>query len=353
MKHNINIGRRKIGEGMPCYVIAEAGVNHNGSLERAKDLVAAAVEAGADVVKFQSFNTRAIVTGYAPKAVYQKDTTGHEGTQQHMLSSLELTREEQAELFEYAAAKGIEFMSSPFDLESARMLKDLGVNCFKVPSGCLTYRTLLQEIGSYGRPVILSTGMAGMDEIKVAVNDIKGAGCEDVMLLQCVTDYPADINSVNLRTMLMMGREFDLLYGYSDHTEGDEAVLAAVVLGACVVEKHLTLDRNDTGPDHAASMPGDEFKIMVQRIRRVEAALGSEIKEPSDVELQNRQACRYSIVAARTIEAGSVIGREDLTAKRPGTGISPVEMDVLTGCKIKHDVEADTLIDWNMLEEVS
>lgn len=349
----INIGGRRTGPGMACYIIAEAGVNHNGRLDRAKMLIDAAVDAGADAVKFQSFNTGAIVTGSAPKAGYQKKSGGSEETQEQMLRSLELTYRAQAELFDYAAAQGIEFMSSPFDLESARMLKDLGVNCFKVASGCLTFRPLLEEIGSFGLPVILSTGMADMEEIMVAVDDLQRAGSEDVILLQCVTDYPADINAVNLRAMPVMGTAFDLLYGYSDHTTGDEAVLAAVAMGACVIEKHLTLDRRAAGPDHAASMMPAEFKVMVQRIRRVEDALGVARKAPSAVELENRRVCRYSIVSARPLKAGAVLAKADLTAKRPGSGISPVEMDSLMGRRLKMDVGADALIDWDMLEEVA
>lgn len=350
MKPVVKIGRRRVGAGEPCYIIAEAGVNHNGSMETARQLVAAAAEAGADAVKFQSYKTKAIVTGSAPKADYQKKNAGAYDTQEQMLAALELTDDEQAGLSRFASMQGIDFLSTPFDLESARMLRALGVNAFKVSSGCLTYRSLLVEIASYGLPVILSTGMATMDEVGAAVGTLRDSGSGDIVLLQCVTDYPADIRSVNLRAMPLLGREFGALYGYSDHTVGDEAVLAAVALGACVIEKHLTLDRSGKGPDHAASMMPGEFKTMVARIRRVEASLGVERKEPAEIELINRGICRYSVVAARPIKAGAVLAECDLTAKRPGTGISPAEMERLIGHRVLEDIAADELLGWHMVE---
>lgn len=336
--------------GRRCFIIAEAGVNHNGSLDCAVRLVDAAAEAGADAVKFQSFITSEIVTSAAAKARYQEVATGTGGSQADMLRKLELSSLDILDLKVHAEAAGIKFLSTPFDIRSARALRDAGVACMKISSGCITYSGLLREVGSYGLPVILSTGMADMDEVGAAVADLDCSGCRNIVLLQCVTDYPADIKTVNLRAMLSMGRVFGLPYGYSDHTEGDEAVLAAVALGASVIEKHITLDTASEGPDHASSMMPADFRKMVERIRNVEAALGDGRKTPTQSELANRNACRYSLVAARTIRKGSKLTGADITAKRPGSGIAPSLIDRLTGCTAREEIQQDELLSWEMLE---
>ena len=332
---------------MKTFIIAEAGVNHNGSLKLAKKLVDVAVSAGADAVKFQTFKAEAVVSRFAPKAEYQKQTTDANESQLEMIKKLELSYEDFEELFRYCKNRGIIFMSTPFDIESARFLKDLGVEIFKIPSGEITNYLLLKEIGSYGKEIILSTGMADLGEIEDALEVLTTAGTpkEKITVLHCNTEYPTPYEDVNLRAMLTIKEAFKVKVGYSDHTLGIEIPVAAVALGACVIEKHFTLDKNLPGPDHRASLEPEELKAMVRAIRNVEKALGSGIKKPSPSELKNLPIARKSIVARRAIKKGEIFTEENLTVKRPGTGISPMRWNEVLGRKAPRDFKQDEMIE--------
>ena len=279
----IRIEDKLIGEEEPCFIIAEAGVNHNGSVELAKKLIDAAKDAGADAVKFQTFKAENVVVKDAQKAEYQKETTG-EGSQYEMIKKLELTEEDFRELADYAKEKDIMFLSSPFDKDSIDLLNELDVPAFKVGSGEITNFPLLRYIAKKGKPIILSTGMSTLGEIEEALDVIRSEGVEDIALLHCVSNYPARIEDVNLRAMGTLKQAFKLPVGFSDHTLGITAPIAAVALGACVIEKHFTLDRNLPGPDHKASLEADELKEMVKAIREVEKVLGNGIKRPTKEE---------------------------------------------------------------------
>jgi N,N'-diacetyllegionaminate synthase len=329
------------------FIIAEAGVNHNGSLELAKKLVDVAAEAGADAVKFQTFKAEAVVSRFAPKAEYQKQTTDANESQLEMIKKLELSYEDFEGLFRYSQNRGIIFMSTPFDIESARFLKDLGVEIFKIASGEITNYPLLREIGSYGKEIILSTGMAKLGEIEEALEllTIFGTPKEKITVLHCNTEYPTPYEDVNLRAMLTIREAFKVKVGYSDHTLGIEIPVAAVALGACVIEKHFTLDKNLPGPDHRASLEPEELKAMVRAIRNVEKALGSGIKKPSPSELKNLPIARKSIVARRAIKKGEIFTEDNLTVKRPGTGISPMRWTEVLGRKAPRDFKQDEMIE--------
>ncbi len=333
------------------FVIAEAGVNHNGDIQIAKRLIDAAAEAGADAVKFQTFKTENIVCKTAQKAKYQLATTDQSETQFEMLKKLELTGQMHSELMEYCKQRNILFLSTPFDLESARYLADLGMQIFKIPSGEITNLPYLREIGKYCKKVILSTGMSGMDEVRAAVEVLRKNGTDDITLLHCNSQYPTPMSDVNLLAMVSMREEMDLPVGYSDHTQGVEIPIAATALGATVIEKHFTLDRTMEGPDHKASLEPDELKQMVQGIRKIEAALGNGIKQISSSEKENVKISRKSIVAARMIGANETFTEENLTTKRPGTGISPMWWDELIGHCAKREYHQDDLILENELEK--
>jgi N,N'-diacetyllegionaminate synthase len=328
------------------FIIAEAGVNHNGSLEIAFQLIDVAVAAGADAVKFQTFKAEKIIAVNAPKAGYQKKTTDSGESQLEMVRKLELDEAAHRRLYQYCQHKGIQFLSSPFDIESVQMLASLGLNTFKIPSGEITNLPYLREIGRLKKEVILSTGMSDMEEIRTALNVLYKCGVEkkNITLLHCNTEYPTPMADVNLRAMLAMAEMFEVRVGYSDHTLGIEVSIAAVALGAAVIEKHFTLDRNMEGPDHRASLEPDELKAMVAAIRNVEAALGSGIKMPSPSELRNRAIVRKSVVAARNIKKGEPFTEENITAKRPGHGISPMRWDEVLGQAAQKDYEKDDLI---------
>lgn len=332
---------------MKTLIIAEAGVNHNGSLELAKQLVASAAAAGADLVKFQSFITGKIISQQAPKAEYQKNTTGTDESQYEMVRKLELSRAEHEELIEECRRHGIGFFSTAFDSNSFDMLVELGLNQVKIPSGELTNLPLLRYVTRLGMPVILSTGMAGLGDIEAALDVIEKAGTPRslITLLHCTTEYPTPMEDVNLRAMLSLKSAFGVEVGYSDHTPGIEIPIAAVALGATVIEKHFTLDRSLPGPDHQASLEPQELKAMVDAIRNIERALGDGIKRPSASELKNKPIARKSLVASRPIRAGETFDADNLDTKRPGTGISPMRWDEVVGRTAPRDFATDELIE--------
>lgn len=332
-------------ENNSTFIIAEAGVNHNGSFELAKKLVDKAVWAGADCIKFQTFNSKNLVSKNAQKAEYQKKTTDSSESQLDMLKKLELSKEEFVELRDYCNQKEIMFLSTPFDLESIDFLASIGVNTWKVPSGEITNYPFLRAIGKRKESVIMSTGMCTLDEVRDALNVLKGFGTTDITLLHCTTEYPAPYDSVNLKAMLTLQNEFGFNVGYSDHTNGIEIPVAAVAMGASVIEKHFTLDKNMEGPDHKASLEPDELKLMVQSIRNVEVALGNGKKKPSEAEKKNIAIARKSIVAACDIKKGEVFTEDNLTAKRPGNGISPMSWNTILGTKSIRDFKTDELIE--------
>lgn len=327
------------------FIIAEAGVNHNGSFELAKHLVDKAVWAGADCIKFQTFNSKNLVSKNAQKAEYQKKTTDSSESQLDMLKKLELSKEEFIELRDYCNQKGIMFLSTPFDLESIDFLASIGVKTWKVPSGEITNYPFLRAIGKRKESVIMSTGMCTLDEVRDAIEVLKTFGSSDITLLHCTTEYPAPYDSVNLNAMLTLQNEFSYRVGYSDHTNGIEIPVAAVAMGATVIEKHFTLDKNMEGPDHKASLEPDELKQMVKSIRNVEVALGDGTKEPSEVEKKNISIARKSIVAACDIKTGEVFTEENLTAKRPGNGISPMKWNDVLGKVAKRKFSEDEIIE--------
>jgi N,N'-diacetyllegionaminate synthase len=333
----------------PILIIAEAGVNHNGSLDMAFRLVDAAKEAGADAVKFQTFRAENLATASAHKAAYQERTTSGSETQFEMLKRLELGVDEHRKLVEHCRKIGIQFLSSPFDLESADLLATMDLPLYKIPSGEITNVPYIHHIAAKGKPIILSTGMCTLGEVEEALKTLHDAGATDITLLHCVTEYPAPFDEINLRAMQTMRTAFGLPVGYSDHTPGIEISIAAAALGAVVIEKHFTLDRNLPGPDHAASLEPAELKQMVTAIRHVEAALGNGIKVPAICEVPNMSVARKSVVAARVLQAGHKLQPQDLAIKRPGNGIQPRQINDLIGRTVGRDVQKDELIRWDHL----
>lgn len=327
------------------FIIAEAGVNHNGDINIAKKMIDIACEAGVDAIKFQTFNTDTLVIKGAGKADYQTKNTGTEETQYEMLKKLELSRLEQEELFRYCEEKKIMFLSTPFDVESVEFLNNLPVSIMKIPSGEITNYPYLRAVGKTGREVILSTGMSDLKEVKEAVSILKESGTTVMTVLHCNTQYPTPEEDVNLRVIKTLEKELQLPVGYSDHTLGIEIPIAAAALGAKVIEKHFTLDRSMEGPDHRASLEPVELKAMVSGIRKIEKALGSEIKRVSDSEKENIKVARKSIVALRDIEEGEVFTEENITTKRPGTGISPMKWNEILGKKAIRQFQRDELIE--------
>lgn len=329
---------------MGVYIIAEAGVNHNGSFDLACRLVDAAKTAGADCIKFQTFRAQNLVSRNAGKADYQKDTTG-DGSQADMLTKLELSYDAFSRLKQYCGEVGITFLSTPFDLESAAFLDELGVPFWKIPSGEVTNLPYLEALAKTGRPVVMSTGMCEMGEIEAALRVLRENGTSDIRLLHCNTEYPTPFADVNLRAMETMRRAFGVEVGYSDHTKGIEVPIAAVALGATIIEKHFTLDRNMEGPDHKASLEPDELAAMVSAIRNIEQALGSGEKTVSPSERKNIVVARKSIVAKRAIKAGERLTEENLTVKRPGSGVSPMRWRDVLGTAAIRDFEEDEMIE--------
>jgi N,N'-diacetyllegionaminate synthase len=327
-------------------IIAEAGVNHNGDLGRAKQLIDKAAVAGADLVKFQTFNADRLVTHSAQKAEYQKLTTGITESQNEMLRRLELSDAMHHELISHCQLRNIGFFSTGFDIESIDLLLSLGQDHFKVPSGELTNLPYLRHIGKLGKTVILSSGMATLGDIEAAIDALEKAGTarENITVLHCTTDYPTPVYEVNLRAMQSIHEAFGVAVGYSDHTQGIEVAIAAVAMGATVIEKHFTLDRNLPGPDHKASLEPEELKAMVAAIRNIEIALGDGIKRLTPSEVINKPIARKSLVARKAIKAGEPFSATNVTTKRPGTGISPMRWDEVMGRKAPHDIAADELI---------
>ncbi len=329
------------------FIIAEAGVNHNGSIEIAKKMIEVAKECGADAIKFQTFKAEKVISRYAPKAEYQKQTTGETDSQLEMVKKLELSFDDFIALKEYCDKLNIMFLSTPFDFESIDFLNDLGLEIFKIPSGEITNLPYLEKIGKLGKKVILSTGMADLGEIEDALDILISCGTkkENITVLHCNTEYPTPYEDVNLLAMLTIKEAFKVKVGYSDHTLGIEVPIAAVALGASVIEKHFTLDKNMEGPDHKASLEPHELKAMIDAIRNIEKALGNGIKKPSKSELKNKDIARKSIVAKREIKKGEIFTEDNITVKRPGTGISPMRWYEVLGKVASRDYKEDELIE--------
>ncbi len=328
------------------FIIAEAGVNHNGSLDLAKQLVDVAVDCGVNAVKFQTFKASALVTKQAKQADYQIENTGKQESQFEMLQRLELSEQDHNDLITYCHQKNIEFMSTPFDLQSIHFLNTLGVKRFKIPSGEITNYPYLKMIGGFNKEIVLSTGMANIGEVEAALNVLieSGTSRKQITILHATTDYPTQMQEVNLKAMQTLAQAFKVNVGYSDHTLGIEVPTAAVALGATMIEKHFTLDKNMEGPDHKASLEPDELMAMVKAIRNIEVALGNGIKRPTVSELKNIPIARKSLVAACDIKKGERFTEQNLTIKRPGMGISPMRWNEFVGQKALKDYTIDSLI---------
>jgi len=350
MVTTIDIAGRKVGNGQPCFVIAEAGVNHNGDIELAKKLIDVAKEVGADAVKFQTFKAEDVVTRGAEKAEYQKETTGEKESQFEMIKKLELSERDLGELLFYAKEKEIIFLSSPFDKGSVDLLDELGVPAFKVGSGEITNLPLLRHIARKKKPILLSTGMSTLGEIAEALEVMLQEGAGEILLLHCVSCYPAKIEEMNLRAMETLRQAFKLPVGLSDHTLGISIPVAVVALGVCVIEKHFTLDKNLHGPDHRASLEPEELKQMVKAIRDIERAMGDVIKRPTKGEEEIKKVARRSIVAKVDIPEGAIIAEDMLDVKRPGTGIEPRYLERIVGKRAKRCIKGGELINWEILE---
>jgi len=333
-------------------IIAEAGVNHNGDMRLAYQLIDAAVNAGVDIVKFQTFKTEQLVNKEAKKAAYQIANTGDsQNSQFEMLKQLELTEAQHYELAAYCSKRGIQFWSTAFDIDSVRFLRTMGITLGKIPSGEITNLPYLQVMAQSFEHLIVSTGMCTIDEVEAAIEALTQAGAlrQNITILHCTTEYPAPLDDVHLHAMKAMGVYFNMPYGYSDHTEGIAVPIAAVALGATVIEKHFTLDKSLPGPDHKASLEPDELKAMVAGIRTVEKALGNETKQPSQAELRNRLVARKSICVNKDLPQGTVLNLSDVTMLRPGTGISPMELPKVVGKQLKVGTVAGTPLQWEML----
>ncbi len=326
-------------------IIAEAGVNHNGDVELAHKMIDEAKNAGADVVKFQTGIPEKVMSRFAKKAEYQEKTTGKDESQLEMVKKISLKYEDHAALKKHCQDIGIKFLSTPFDLDSISFLDELGCDIWKIPSGEITNYPYLVKIAVTGKPIIMSTGMSTLDEVEAALAVLRDNGAGTISLLHCTTEYPAPFKDVNLRAMITLRERFGCKVGYSDHTPGIEIPVAAVALGAQIIEKHFTLDRNMEGPDHKASIEPAELSAMVNSIRNVELALGSGIKEPSESEIKNMAIARKSIIAARDIEKGELLSDENLTTKRPGNGISPMKWNEVIGTIAVRDFKEDELIE--------
>lgn len=345
----IPIGQRQVGKGEPCFIIGEAGVNHNGSFDLACELIDVAVRAGCDAVKFQTFKSEKVISPLAPKAKYQLQTTAAEESQLEMGKTLELPFEDFRKLHLYCEEKGIIFLSTPFDYESADFLAELPVPAFKIPSGEITNLFFIRHVAEKGIPLIVSTGMADIEEVSVAIKTICETGNRQIVLLHCVSNYPADPSSMNLRAMHTMEETFGVPVGLSDHTVGTEIAFAATALGACVIEKHFTLSRNLPGPDHRASLEPPDLVNLVVGMRKIESALGDGVKRPADEELNTAEVARRSLVAAAFIPAGTALTVDLLDILRPGTGLSPSMRPQLVGRRTRHDIEAGTVLSLEML----
>jgi N,N'-diacetyllegionaminate synthase len=346
----ISADRRLIGPEQPVFIIAEGGVNHNGSRDLALQLIDAAADAGADAIKFQTWKTELVVSREAPKAQYQVMTTANDASQFDMVRKLELAPHVFREISSYAAARGIMFFSTPFDLASVDLLMELEVPIFKIPSGEINHFPLLAKVARTGKPAILSTGMSTLGEVESAVNCLRAAGIRGLAILHCVSSYPTPMGDANLRAMHTLEEAFRVPVGFSDHTLGSVASIAAVALGATIIEKHLTLDRSMPGPDHQASLDPAAFKTLVGEIRLTEQALGDGVKRPQPSEMNVRAVARRSIVAARSLPAGTKLVDGDLLMKRPGTGLQSVHLPSVIGRALRNDLAEDALLTWSDLE---
>lgn len=332
---------------MSVYIIAEAGVNHNGDSECAKKLIQIAKNAGCDCVKFQCFSADKIVTKTAEKAKYQIENTCNDDSQYEMLKKLELSQEVFEELKEYCDDIGIDFLVTPFDEESVDLLEKVGVSSYKVSSGEITNKPLLQYIAQKGKRILLSTGMSTLEEVERAIGWIREMNNKDIVLFHCTSNYPAPYEYVNMKAMLTLVKEFSYPVGYSDHTEGIEITLMAVAYGATIIEKHFTYDKSAEGPDHKASLDPEELKKMVEAIRHIEAAVGDGIKQPMETELSTRTVARKSLVWKKDKQAGDIVEFDDICCKRPGTGISPDKLECIIGKKVTCSCKEDELVNWN------
>lgn len=326
------------------FIIAEAGINHNGNIEIAKKMIDAASEAGVDAIKFQTFQTEKLVCKNAEKATYQKENTNDSESQFDMLKSCELSKQDHIELIKYCHEKNILFLSTPFDIDSVHLLVELKIPIIKIPSGEITNLPYLRIIAKTGKDIIISTGMSQLEEVRKAIKVLQENGAGNITILHCNTQYPTPMKDVNLRAMVTMQNELDMAVGYSDHTIGIEVSIAAVALGAMVIEKHFTLDRRMKGPDQQASIEPQELKQMVVSIRNIESALGSKEKAVSPSEAENKIVARKSIVAAKAIRKGEIFTEDNLTVKRPGIGMSPMCWDIVIGKVSDRDYEMDELI---------
>ena len=345
----MEIGTKKVGGSNPSFIIAEAGVNHNGNIKQAKELVDIAADAGADAVKFQSFIARELAVPNLKKAEYQEKKNPE--SQFEMLKKLELSELEFREIYEYCEEKGPVFLSTPFDFKSADMLEQIGVVAYKISSGDLNNYPFLSYVSKKGKPMILSTGMSNWDEIEKAVTSIFLEGNKQLVLLQCTTSYPTKFEEVNLNAMLAMRERFEASIGFSDHTPGIEASVAAVALGAKVIEKHFTIDKNLPGPDHKASLSPEELKNLVSSIRHVEAALGSPEKTASQSEKKIMAVVRKKIVAVSDIPSGTILSRNELALKRAEEGLDPDQFEKLIGKKTKRNIKENESIALEDVEE--
>ncbi len=331
---------------MAVYVIAEAGVNHNGSVKNAFKMIDCAKECGCDCIKFQTFKADALVTSNAPKADYQMRNTNGSNTQFEMLKSLELNDREFEELKAHCDEIGIEFMSTPFDIESVDVLEKIGVTRYKISSGDINNKQLLQYVAKTGKSMVVSTGMSTIEEVTKAVDWIEQVGNHQITLLHCTSNYPTSYDEVNMKAMQTLQQKFGYPIGYSDHTKGDLASIVAVAMGATVIEKHFTLDKNMEGPDHKASLNVEELKEMVDDIRAVETIMGNGVKQPMKSELNTRIVARKSVVLAHNIQKGEILKKEDLVLKRPGNGLAPEYLDELIGKVLVRDMKAEEMITW-------
>lgn len=331
------------------YIIAEIGVNHNGDLDTAKKLVSAAQNAGADCVKFQTFKAARIVTKDAPKAKYQLEVTDPMESQYEMLKSLELSLSEYKELISFCKNIGIDFLSTPYNIEDIAFLESLNVSSYKIASGQLTELPFIRAVARKGKPILLSTGMGTLADVYNAVEAIRDTGNKDIIVLQCTTNYPSRIQDANILAMTTIRDACDVQIGYSDHVPNNYACYAAVALGAQVIEKHFTLDKNAEGPDHSCSLTPEEFSEMVQGIRNIEASLGSKVKRPSSIELENQIGMKRGMVLEKKITKGEVLSLEHIGFKRPLKGLPINYLDVVVGKKIAMDMDKDEHIDYNSI----
>lgn len=352
MSKSIRIGNKVIGEGHPCFIIAEAGVNHNGSLDLAKQLIDVAEEAGVDAVKFQTFKTEDLILSGIEKATYQKGTTNASETQTEMLKKLEIDKSFHVELVKYCEEKRVTFLSTCYEKGSLNLLMELGLPAIKIASTDTTNLQFLEQVAKTGKPVILSTGMSSQSEIEQAYRCLKENGCKELALLKCTSNYPTDPKEVNLRAMGTLKQSFNAIIGFSDHTEGLGASPYAVAMGAKIIEKHFTLDKNLEGPDHQASLSPDELILWVKEIRKVEQMLGNKEILPTKSEKETQKALQKCLVSNVDLKKGDTIARTNIAAKRTGgRGISASELYNVLGLELTRDISQNQPIDWSYLEE--